>query len=93
MKVEKVDLTSLCEIQKAAKAINKEYDGIDILINNAGIFVWKYLTDTSDQEITKMIDVNLMAHIWVSFILYSELNYSDVLKGNLYSTICGFLIQ
>lgn len=60
-----VDVRKRESIKQAAFEINDKYDGIDILINSAGVLKWKYLIETDDQEIDDTIDTNLKAHIWV----------------------------
>ena len=50
-----VDIRSDTQIKEALLQIPH----IDILVNNAGIYFEKYLEDTTNDEIDKMIDVNI----------------------------------
>lgn len=50
-----VDIRSDEEIKNAFSQIPK----IDILVNNAGIYFEKYLEDTTNEEIDKMVDINI----------------------------------
>lgn len=50
-----VDIRSDAQIKEALTQIPH----IDILVNNAGIYFEKYLEDTTNDEIDKMVDVNI----------------------------------
>ena len=50
-----VDIRSDTQIKEALSQIPH----IDILVNNAGIYFEKYLEDTTNDEIDKMVDVNI----------------------------------
>lgn len=50
-----VDIRSDAQIKEALSQIPH----IDILVNNAGIYFEKYLEDTTNDEIDKMVDVNI----------------------------------
>lgn len=51
----KVDITNDDDIKNAVNHLDK----VDILVNNAGIYFEKYLEDTTDEDIDKMVDVNI----------------------------------
>ncbi|XP_029678789.1 short-chain dehydrogenase/reductase family 16C member 6-like [Formica exsecta] len=52
------------EVFKVAEKVRKEIGEVTILVNNAGIvFVKRLLNQTAD-EITRVIDVNLISHYW-----------------------------
>ena len=46
--------------------IKKKVGDITILVNNAGIVTGKKFLDSSDPAIEKTIQVNTMAHFWLS---------------------------
>lgn len=50
-----VDIRNDEEIKNAISCIPR----IDILINNAGIYFEKYIEDTSNDEINRMVDINI----------------------------------
>ena len=50
-----VDIRSDGQIQAALSRIPR----IDILVNNAGVYFEKYLEDTTNEEIDRMVDVNI----------------------------------
>jgi len=49
------------EIEKVIKAVLEKYDRIDCLINNAGISANKKIEDTSIEEFSSIIDLNVKA--------------------------------
>lgn len=55
----KLNATNDNEIKDFVKEIVRKYSGIDILINNAGIVVWKYLEKQSYKEIEDQLRTNL----------------------------------
>ncbi len=63
-----VDLTSLKSIQKVAKEISSEYEKIDVLINNAGVY--KKKEEKSEDGFELSVAVNYIAPY--NFILLTE---------------------
>lgn len=51
----------LCSMQ-----VKREVGDISILVNNAGIVTGKKFMDAPDSLIEKTVEVNTMAHFWVS---------------------------
>lgn len=64
----KCDVSKKDDIKILHSKVKQDLGPVDIVINNAGI-VWGhlYIDPSKDQFITDQINVNLMAHIWVSF--------------------------
>ena len=54
--------------------MKKDVGQVDILINNAGIVTGKKFLQCSDSMIQKTMEVNIMAHFWVSL----EANLKDI---------------
>ncbi|XP_072763828.1 short-chain dehydrogenase/reductase family 16C member 6-like isoform X2 [Anoplolepis gracilipes] len=52
------------EVFRVAKKVREEVGDVTILVNNAGIGIVKKLLDHSVDEITRVIDVNIMSHFW-----------------------------
>ncbi|XP_070162304.1 short-chain dehydrogenase/reductase family 16C member 6-like [Polyergus mexicanus] len=52
------------EVFKVAEKVRKEVGDVTILVNNAGILIIKKLLNQSADEITRVIDVNLISHYW-----------------------------
>lgn len=55
------NLDDITEIEKVMKEIHDEYGSIDILINNAGISANKKIEDTTSEEFSKIMDLNVKA--------------------------------
>lgn len=53
------------QVNELAKAVEERWGKVDVLINNAGIVASSPLSDTPDDQIKRMIDVNLVSHFWV----------------------------
>ena len=66
------DVTKKDEVYQTASKV-KDVDDVDILINNAGTVNGKNLLSCSDKDIERTMNVNLMAHFWVSQLLSHEL--------------------
>lgn len=48
--------------------VKRDVGEVDILVNNAGIVTGKKFLECKDELIQKTMDVNIMAHFWVSQI-------------------------
>lgn len=57
-----VDVTDARRVHEAAEQTLREYDRVDILINNAGILAGKPLLETTDEEVQRSFAVNTIAH-------------------------------
>ena len=64
------DLGKISEVKKVAKAIQKDFEFIDVIINNAGAGQWLEIEKTSMQEAEEMMRVPYFAafHITRAFI-------------------------
>lgn len=54
------------QVNELAKKVEEKWGKVDVLINNAGIVASAPLMDISDDQIKRMLDVNLVSHFWVS---------------------------
>ena len=71
-----VDIRNDEQIKAAISQIPK----IDILVNNAGIYFEKYLEDTTNDEIDKMVDVNIKGTYLITRNAFKKVKES---KGNI----------
>lgn len=55
----KCDVCDTSDVNSLVKATMEVFGGIDVLVNNAGILLYKNLADTSDEEWAKTININL----------------------------------
>lgn len=67
----KLDVTSRDDVYAFAKRLEAEKSPVDILVNNAGIVQAGSILSTSEDQIFRIINVNLLAQFWVS--LYHKL--------------------
>lgn len=61
-----VDVADLKQVIETAKKVNEKIGIIDVLINNAGIVVGKYFHEHTTNEITKTMNINANAPMFVS---------------------------
>lgn len=64
----KCDCSSREDIYRVAELVKKDVGDVTILINNAGIVSGKKFLETEDWMIQKTMEVNTMAHFWVSLL-------------------------
>lgn len=63
-----------CDVSKSdmvydvAKRVKIEVGKVDILVNNAGIVNGQKFLDIPDETLRKTMEVNMLAHFWVSLI-------------------------
>lgn len=55
------DLLNFEQVKEVADIVAKKYGKIDILVNNAGMSASKSIDDTTSEEFSKIIDINLNA--------------------------------
>lgn len=60
------DIADPADVRRAVKAVKKEMQGIDILVNNAAISIIKPFDTFSDEEWQRMIGVNLSGMFYLS---------------------------
>jgi short-subunit dehydrogenase len=59
------DVSQRNQFEQIADRIKKDFNLIDILINNAGMVTGKPTLDTRFEDLKKSLAVNLMAVIWI----------------------------
>ncbi len=83
LKYYNVDITSDAEIKEAVGQI----DRVDILVNNAGVYFEKYIEDTLDEDIDKMVDINIKGTFKVTRNLIDKLKESKGCIVNIASCL------
>ncbi len=80
------DVSDPSQVEKAVNRANETFGKIDILINNAGIFLMKEAKDTSIEEWRRIIDVNLNGMFYCThFILPQMVERKDGIIVNISS--------
>lgn len=62
----KIDISKIDEIEEVGKKVLQDVGVIDVLINNAGIIVGKYFHEHSISEITKTMEINAVAPMYIA---------------------------
>ena len=58
------DVTDEKSVDKVFKSIHKQFGGVDLLVNNAGITNIKYFQRNTNEEIRKVMDVNFFGSVY-----------------------------
>jgi NAD(P)-dependent dehydrogenase (short-subunit alcohol dehydrogenase family) len=64
-KAVKLNVTDLAEIDRVVAEIDKEFGGIDILVNNAAIFDMAPINDITEESYDRVFDVNLKGPLFM----------------------------
>ncbi|MGO3183478.1 MAG: SDR family oxidoreductase [Aequorivita sp.] len=62
----KVDVSYIEQVQETAKRVKQEVGVVDVLINNAGIVVGKYFNEHSTTDISKTMEINAIAPMYIT---------------------------
>lgn len=65
VKAVKLDVTNLADIEKVVADIDREYGGIDILINNAAIFDMAPINAITEESYEKVLGINLKGPLFM----------------------------
>ncbi|XP_028394148.1 short-chain dehydrogenase/reductase 3-like [Dendronephthya gigantea] len=71
------DVTDKEKVYEIARKVKDDVGNVDILVNNAGTVVGKNLLSSSDKEIEKTMNINLMAHFWTIKAFLNEMLERD----------------
>jgi retinol dehydrogenase-14 len=72
LEVVELELSDLASVQKFAEEIKKKYEQIDVLVNNAGVFMDKY--EETPQGIEKTFAVNYLSHFYLTLLLLDAMS-------------------
>lgn len=88
------DVTSRDSVEALAKAATSEFGGVDVLVNNAGVYVGGPMRDVTEDDWRFVLDVNLDGVFRVGQI-FSELIRTQGRGGYIVNTasIGGFMIH
>ena len=77
-----LDVTESAEVQKLKAAIETELGPVDILVNNAGIETIVPFLELTDDQWTRLVDVNLRG-CWLCSQVYCKRVLADSRKGSI----------
>ncbi|XP_076292024.1 short-chain dehydrogenase/reductase family 16C member 6-like isoform X3 [Lasioglossum baleicum] len=60
----KCDVSKRDEVFKVAQKVKEEVGDVTILVNNAGIMPCRTFMDHSQEEIERIFNINVLAHLW-----------------------------
>ena len=87
----KLDVTDEDNIKEVIKTVKEKFERIDILINNAGIFIQEELDKMDTSKIEKILDVNLKGVILCSKYVIPEMKNQKYGKIISTASIAGFV--
>lgn len=61
-----VDVTNIDAIRQTAAQVKEEHGFVDVIINNAGIIVGKLFHEHSGEDISRTIDINALAPMYIT---------------------------
>ncbi|SHG31955.1 Short-chain dehydrogenase [Flavobacterium segetis] len=76
-----VDISKVEQIQETAKKVKQEIGVVDVVINNAGIIVGKYFNEHSLSDISKTMDINANAPMFITKAFLDDM--LDQNSGNI----------
>lgn len=62
----KVDVSKAEEIDAIKDSVEQSLGPVDIVINNAGVFFTKTITEETPEKLQRMININLMSNFWTA---------------------------
>lgn len=76
----KCDISKEEDIENMRNTILKEYNHIDILINNAALSIDNYIDDKTKEEFMKVLEVNVVGTFLVSKYLYKYMDNGVIIN-------------
>lgn len=62
----RVDVSDFISVQQLRQQVERDLGSVDILVNNAGLLSNASISDGSNEDLRKIIDVNLLSHYWMT---------------------------
>lgn len=80
----KANLSNLDDLEKACKAVlSKEGEGVDVIVNSAGVFFLRASDDITLEDYNVMFDVNVRAPIFIIKFFLEKMKKKC--KGNIFN--------
>ena len=85
---EKADFTNAEEVAEMLKRVNERFNGVDVIVNNAGASLYKLITDTTPLEWDDLFTINvksafLITNGFLKGMISSRLYLLGACKHNL----------
>ena len=74
------DVSSLQDCQQAVKKVTSEWDGLDVLVNSAGIYVEGAIEDMTEEQIAQVLDINVKG---TYYLTQAAVPYLKESRGNI----------
>lgn len=68
------------QVLAAALKVRKQLAGVTMVVSNAGTYIAGPLAGLRPESVLHLLDVNLMAHMWVSNYVFTILTGYCILK-------------
>lgn len=72
-----LDVSKYEEVAAFFSYVETEHSGVDGLVNNAGIYLAKHILDYQENEINKVLDINVKGYIYFSQMFGKKLFHSQ----------------
>ncbi|XP_039429781.1 17-beta-hydroxysteroid dehydrogenase 13 [Culex pipiens pallens] len=69
----RVDVSSFEQVKSLATIVYQDIGPVDILVNNAGLIHFTFLQDSSEQDVNRLIDVNVKSYIWTTKVFLEKM--------------------
>ena len=87
----KADLSDLNNVKILYNTIKSKFGTIDILINNAGEYLYSEIEKTNIEDITKIFNLNFLAHYYLTSLIVSDMKKNKFGRIINISSISGVL--
>ncbi|MBS1849647.1 MAG: SDR family oxidoreductase [Acidobacteria bacterium] len=67
------DISKRATAARAVEAAMQQFGGIDVLVNNAGIFFTKAFTDFTEEDFTSLVSTNLLGFLYITQLSVKEM--------------------
>lgn len=84
------DISNAKEVEEVTKTIIEEFGRVDVLVNNAGIGTYGFAENTSYEEMSRVIDINLKGYMYFSKAVVPQMKKQEggkILNISSYSVI------
>ncbi|XP_038112279.1 17-beta-hydroxysteroid dehydrogenase 13 isoform X1 [Culex quinquefasciatus] len=69
----RVDVSSFEQVKSLATTVYQDIGPVDILVNNAGLIHFTFLQDSTEQDVNRLIDVNVKSYIWTTKVFLEKM--------------------